>query len=308
LYDLLRTVVTVETEGISSTLILEIGGETFDYEVGTSELHLEEKGGVLKIYVPRDEDRQEICFHSSLPRRLFSWLMTRSGAEQVETMDDEAAVNVMQSVLNCSSNSVVPHILTKEGVPEIDIEGIEETPPPSSTPEEEASPITPTRPNTTSPAIPRTNSTGRSANWTPRSQTAPSPGDHDSDYPTPLTNPDDFDFSDDEHSGIYTPVRPRPPITMMNSEARDAEYRRLLEKVIDCARRTWLLDVCRSNLQAALRRPSVPDADEEEVVVHYANDWERRMKTGAAGELFVSLNPAHLAMLCDSDLGMCEKQ
>lgn len=169
LYDLLRTVVTVETEGISSTLILEIGGETFDYEVGTSELHLEEKDGVLKIYVPRDEDRQEICFHSSLPRRLFSWLMTRSGAEQVETIDDEAAVNVMLSVLNCS-NSVVSHILTKEGVPGVDIEEIEETAPPSSTPEEEeASPITPTRPNTASPAIPRTNSTGRSANSTPRS-------------------------------------------------------------------------------------------------------------------------------------------
>lgn len=47
-------------------------GNTFEHELSKSELHLEEKNGSLKIFVPRDKDDREICYLHTLPRRILS--------------------------------------------------------------------------------------------------------------------------------------------------------------------------------------------------------------------------------------------
>jgi hypothetical protein len=87
-------------------------GEVYEHEVSKGDLHLEERDGSLKIYLPRDEAAWEDCFLHALPIRLLSWMMTPA-------RDTEAAVGVVMSILTCSESSVLS-LLRRKGVPEID--------------------------------------------------------------------------------------------------------------------------------------------------------------------------------------------
>jgi hypothetical protein len=75
----------------------------------------------LKIYVPRDEDAQEVCFKSKLPRRLVEWMMTDSNGQRRRF--EESAIHVMSGVLDCSVFTV-PRILLEEGVVGIDLQDL----------------------------------------------------------------------------------------------------------------------------------------------------------------------------------------
>jgi hypothetical protein len=107
-------------------LELEQDNTIYEHEIGKSELHLEEQNNSLKIYVPRNEDQQDLCFRYTLPRRLIFWLMTQPGTNATNTNKiEEAAINVVNSILNCRV-SAISAILTKEGVPEINIPDLSE--------------------------------------------------------------------------------------------------------------------------------------------------------------------------------------
>jgi len=294
LYDILRSAVTAETEGISSRLELKQDETIHEHEIGKSELHLEEQDNSLKIYVPRNEDQQDLCFRYTLPRRFISWLMTQPGTNTTNKIE-EAAINVVNSILNCRV-SAISAILTKEGVPEINIPDLSEEDtawaeqPRRSEGLMAALPATPTRRNHSSEFPPRPDFSDRS----PEPLSSP---DESSVYPTPLTDPEDY-F--DEEPGARNPVDSGPPI--IGLAARQLQYQTFLEKVVSLANGMTLPEFGSSDMSAALEGLSIrDDVFTGSAMVHFSSEWERRMKIGAAGELFVSNSRslARLAQLTD---------
>jgi len=199
----------------------------------------------------------------------------------LRTVDEETVLYFINSILNCRV-STLQYILTREGVPEIDIpELLIEEPVTPSTPLAAAPPITPTRPSHAPQDKSLMGSTIASP-WTPQTVASPS---NASEFPTPLTNPDDYS-DEDRRVGTLAHFR-RLPIP--SSPVRDSGYRDLLAKVVSAARRTVFPDFNPSDLSTALQNLSVADYSlDVSSTVRYGSDWERRIKTGAAGELFVS--------------------
>ncbi|KAJ4314945.1 hypothetical protein N0V84_008639 [Fusarium piperis] len=128
LYETLKNAQVYETDGIAATLYLNQDGRERSHEKGQSDLHLEEEGGQLNIFVPRDKRSQESCYARKLPLGLFRWLMTPSDGSRVAL--SEKGLRVTASVLN-SSRFVLSDILEDEGIAvgelEDDYEEAEET-------------------------------------------------------------------------------------------------------------------------------------------------------------------------------------
>ncbi|RYP16371.1 hypothetical protein DL765_005151 [Monosporascus sp. GIB2] len=204
--------------------------------------------------------------------------MKRPGASSPYTVD-ESAVNDVNNVLNCAV-SIIPSVLTKKGVPgihipEVDIPDLSE---------EQGSaavlPVTPTRRSRSSPLLQQGASPSSDVS-APR--TVSSPGETPN-YPTPLTDPEIY--SDDEPDPT-TPVYSRPPPMTSRVEV-ELQYRRLLEKVGEIARRAFFPDQGISGLTSSLGNLSIGDDAYGGVsAVPCLSEWERRVKVGTAGELFV---------------------
>lgn len=87
----------------------------------SASLHIHEGPDTLKIYVPADKRRQEVCFHSTLPRRLYEWIMTDPATqERAVASDSSEPVAVIQAVLNAQPFAI-NDILSEFGVLEVDI-------------------------------------------------------------------------------------------------------------------------------------------------------------------------------------------
>ncbi|RSL61952.1 hypothetical protein CEP54_005994 [Fusarium duplospermum] len=126
-YTALESALVYETDGIAATLSLNQDGREICYEKGLSDLHIEEEGDSLNVFVPRDKKSQESCYARKLPWGLFKWLMTPSDGGQVTL--NEKGLRITASVLN-SSRSVIADILEEEGIAagefEDDYEEVEE--------------------------------------------------------------------------------------------------------------------------------------------------------------------------------------
>ncbi|KAK3370805.1 hypothetical protein B0T24DRAFT_554720 [Lasiosphaeria ovina] len=119
LYTLLRGAETLETDRITAALVLEQDGAHICVDQAVAALHIaEEAEGRLAIYVPRDEQAQEVCFNSKLPARLCTWLL--DGA-----VPPPEAVNAVQSVLNAKPFALAG-ILDELGVGEVGVPEVEE--------------------------------------------------------------------------------------------------------------------------------------------------------------------------------------
>jgi hypothetical protein len=92
--------------------------EPYKVEVGRSELHIEKHETGLKVYVPRDQASQDVCYYSKLPTALTTWMMT-SRTAQSDNKLDEAAVRIVNIVLN-ARKSALPRILESEGIMDVD--------------------------------------------------------------------------------------------------------------------------------------------------------------------------------------------
>ncbi|KAM0556994.1 hypothetical protein ACHAPJ_005673 [Fusarium lateritium] len=118
LYQTLKGAQVYETDGIASTLTLEVGEWSHKEEKSRCELHIQYDGSLLEIFVPRDKTDQESCYVRRLPLHLFDWLMSDSG--RGEGMYEKGK-RVTASILN-ASHSVVPMILEDEGIALGDLE------------------------------------------------------------------------------------------------------------------------------------------------------------------------------------------
>ncbi|SPJ70393.1 uncharacterized protein FTOL_00121 [Fusarium torulosum] len=75
-YQQLRTMRTIESDQISSTLKLYQGSDVIQSEavLGTACAHIAESGRELTVYVPKNAKAQEICYISRLPKAFAEWL------------------------------------------------------------------------------------------------------------------------------------------------------------------------------------------------------------------------------------------
>ncbi|KEY68188.1 hypothetical protein S7711_09101 [Stachybotrys chartarum IBT 7711] len=296
LYNLLRRAITVETDGISSYVSLKQGGRSYEHEVSTSELHIEDKDDMLKIYVPRDEVRQDVCFQSRLPRYLVSWFMTVPGASAARNTHDDA-VHVTNSVLNCRA-SAVANILREEGVPSIDITEIEITPPmiaeiaqvevEAGMPQVEQA-VTPIRPTEMSFGF---DSASSSISERLPDVFTPITG---MDAATPLTTPGGY-FSGGQSIRRHWSGPPIPSTTLRPQDFENS-YKDLLERVIQRAK-TLSFPYCVSeDWEAAFGKLSLADdVFSDPVTPCFSSESDRRVKIGAAGELFAFEMLSRLAL------------
>lgn len=75
-YEQLRTIRTIESDQISSTLKVFQDSQFIESEaaLGTACAHISENGGGLTVYVPKNAKAQEICYLSKLPKLFAKWL------------------------------------------------------------------------------------------------------------------------------------------------------------------------------------------------------------------------------------------
>lgn len=115
-----------ESNDISSVLSLEQDGKNHQRFGARSILHIEEHKGQLHVYVPQDQEQQELCYATRLPRRLFEWLMTCPDTSTVHSMD-EAGIRVTTSVLG-SSPPILSRILEEYGIAPLEVPESEKVP------------------------------------------------------------------------------------------------------------------------------------------------------------------------------------
>ena len=262
LYSLLRTAVTVETDGISSTLVLHQDGNDYEHEVNESDLHIEERDGTLKIYVPHDEDAWDDCFLHALPLRLLSWMMASPGS--IETAEDglnEAAIGVIISILSCGE-AAVPALLKRKGVPEI--AKVKEEP----------------LPDATYPSV-----------VTPETRSTPE-NDHTSET-TPPTDLGDYDFGRGQRPRTFLPEQ----LSVGRTQAAVQEkYRPLLASAIVMAKRVARQDYGSRDITSEFVGLSLEEDDVFPSTLatreYLSTSPERYREIGAAGELFVSSSKA----------------
>ncbi|KAK1503613.1 hypothetical protein CABS01_09002 [Colletotrichum abscissum] len=298
LYHTLRATEVFETHGISSEIHLVQDGKAHIHAKSSSELHIREAAGRLQIYVPLSKERQDFCYHSSLPRRLLEWVMTEPET-QICGAIPHRAISAMSSALNAPIQSV-SQILEAEGI--IDLGGINEddqgqefeersdaSPPPVADSQRQGfaaeMPIRPfsltgprfvsgsavTRPTftqqTSTPASPDSN---RSYRLQPNSPV---------DAAAASLPPDIFHFGETSTTPTATAL-PR-------FDAFSAEYLRILNNVIFSARRRSFPDLGPTRTGQSAECVSTPTS----------SPWippGSDKKIGAAGELFVYELLSHL--------------
>ncbi|KAH6874355.1 hypothetical protein B0T10DRAFT_205754 [Thelonectria olida] len=124
LYEQLRTMTVMEIDEISSVLEMSQNGQRFQVEVAVANEHIEETSERLMIYVPEKRRAQELCFGSVLPRKLAAWLM-RHPTSHIEGMVEVDAVNALTSIFACDQ-SVLEDILDDQGIFQVSFENEDE--------------------------------------------------------------------------------------------------------------------------------------------------------------------------------------
>lgn len=102
------------TDSISSQLIIEMGGRSISEQISSSQLHIEDDGSVLNIYVSDEENLRDVCYMSDLPKRLAEWIMTDPKTQIREDIKQDM-VMAIQAILN-SKFSVVERLLDDFGI------------------------------------------------------------------------------------------------------------------------------------------------------------------------------------------------
>lgn len=287
-----------ETDGITRNLEHTQNNKTVTVEVHSSKLHIEDSE-VLKIYVPKDQKDQELCYLRALPTKLFNEIMMGDTSRNSTLAADSSAVAIIAALFT-SSDEVIGYVLDEAGIvpvpypDEFDGEasnlaepGIEPTEqngdrPEVNTADESTGPGTEGRiptpekcgSSTGSNLLSPTPAFSYRANY--RSESPASRQPLISSFSSPPSSP---------------PNNTLPPFSVNSSQT---EYRRLLNNVIAAARSKTGGFPTRGpfNLDELLSALPV-DSPEEPVSydlpfgVRNENQLAHDMKVGAAGELYV---------------------
>ncbi|OCK73843.1 hypothetical protein K432DRAFT_364328 [Lepidopterella palustris CBS 459.81] len=289
LYDILKGANVLETDGISSELHLSQGDQIYIVQAARSELHIQEDQSGLKVYVPRDASSQEVCYYSKLPRGLVEWMMTDEPS-QTQRKVDETAVRVVNSVLN-ARKSALPRILESEGITGVYFADEEDE-------EDKGAMGHAGRPPTAQLPKPTTPLQASGLASVPVTPSPRSDGEALS-YETPISSIPSIASPQTNHSGNTKETRLIPrvsqsaPVLAVNGMGVDVDagYVRLLEKILNAARRAVFPSRGSFNLSELLR--ALPEDGRGDGSVFddpggfFLNSQiERDKKIGAAGELF----------------------
>lgn len=234
-------------------------------------LHIEENGGQLNIFVPRDKTQQKLCFLNAFPKRLRAHL----------GIEDRAADPRFLALLNASED-VIDDILEQNGI--IPVEGAR---PFLSVLEEQKQPAT----------LSLTVSRGSDnlSSFSPNLPSDPSDTQHGMNLSIRSRTPSSvflpgFSTVDSSSSEITT----SPP----QLAATKDHYRALLERIIDTARSASL------PIQAAFHsnhftsiflKASSDSVPETSCGVQSESQLGHVTRIAAAGELYVSQIPSFLS-------------
>ncbi|KAI0975554.1 hypothetical protein F4678DRAFT_417638 [Xylaria arbuscula] len=123
-FHLLQNSTVLETDEIRSELHLVEDDRTLKVERFQAELHIDATEGILRIYVPKDPVRQDICFLYNLPSALYKWIIEDS-ENTVSIQESEQAKRIIQSILTANPSSL-ELLLEKEGIVELNFPEKEE--------------------------------------------------------------------------------------------------------------------------------------------------------------------------------------
>lgn len=95
---------------IRLSLRIKLGGHSIEGAQSKATFHLEEAEGALRLYLPKDEVEQEICFESNLPRRVCQYL----------NIVDLRAPAIIGAVFRKDKSAVIKRILEDAGVSQVE--------------------------------------------------------------------------------------------------------------------------------------------------------------------------------------------
>ncbi|KAI8670009.1 hypothetical protein NCS56_00804700 [Fusarium sp. Ph1] len=316
-YEQLRTMTVLEVDGISSVLEMFQNKQLFRVEVATANEHIDDKTSErLMIYVPRERRAQELCFCSVLPRKFAGWLMRRSTTDGEGPVEVEVdAVNALTSIFACD-RSVLDDILDDQGIIQVSLENKDqgdddedgeqeveveeeqqrqsdilfETDDASS--EQQMTPTHSSANDSSSPYVgsSHTEPTGGITETvvetiSRQSQMSHQPhlGGGDDPSRPPLFHHSSLSLN----TSSYQAPQYLPPtlVTQPGGRSEDVQYRAILDRVVEKARRTTFgvinMSGMRDTLSGGVRHADAYESFDGLDVV------ERDKKIGAAGELFV---------------------
>lgn len=320
LYEQLRKMETIETDGLSSVLRIFQNRKKFQVELAAASEHIDWISKELIIYVPKERKAQELCFGSVLPRKLASWLM-------VEDYVQIEAVNALTAIFSCDK-SVLDDILDDQGIIPLPFDNEDETDEQSESGEEqEQEQVQSLNPLETddSSSEQQATPTHSSMNDASQYQLSDPPGtESNEDFVETVIET----ISRQSHMSHQTPpraedgpsrqavihVEPRSPSIQSyqapqylqsstitphgTGSTEDVQYRIILNRVVDIARRaafpsrgafnmTEMRDALSSELGNAVSYESFDGLDAMRSF-RSTSQLERDKRIGAAGELYVS--------------------
>lgn len=89
--------------------------ETVVVDISTSKLHIEDKSGLLSIYVPKAQKYQEMCYLRTLPTKIFNETMMGSTSTNSTLAVDPRAVGIISSIF-MASDIVINLVLEEAGI------------------------------------------------------------------------------------------------------------------------------------------------------------------------------------------------
>lgn len=117
----MRSTKTLETDAISSELTINQDGAAISVEQQQSEVYIDENADPLTIYVPHDGESLEVCFCSSLPKKLVTWMATNPVTNVQDPHVDDSIVAVVTGILATKSAVAIHRILETNGIIDVTI-------------------------------------------------------------------------------------------------------------------------------------------------------------------------------------------
>lgn len=287
------------SDGIGQSLQIKQDGYSIEGASSRANFHLEESDGILRLYLPKDEVERDVCFESDLPRKLCAFL----------GITDPGAPGLIGSVFRKDNPAVIAKILENAGVGQIDIGSVppdEESEPSDAHSDSEtlieatskirhSTPLSGTTPHTSSG---RTIGDERQpedkwmdntrASILPDPTVRKQPNEVETSVGTRRVRGHEEQSEAERAKNTRANIVPNFPIQQQQIEAEEGAYKRILENVVDVARKRVRAVVFESmgwfNFGPAAVE-ALPEADILEAFP--GRTRERDIKLGAAGELYM---------------------
>ncbi|SMR45238.1 unnamed protein product [Zymoseptoria tritici ST99CH_3D1] len=307
-YQELRSLRTLATNEIRSVSSLFQDGKLVELESQAGDVHIEELGDAITVYVPRNKAKQQVCYASKLPEKLAAWIMQHP-TTNIEESVDRSLISVLIAVLSVTP-AVLSPILDHQGIIQLSIadadpetDNHDDTDDESVSSEDEAVPASQASPSAPEPEVVFGGAGLSSWRFAPRTS-IPRPNGDTSEEPVLSEEEEETVTSSRAYTGSRGSLFGRPLFSPGTSapHSNASTYQELLQKVVRAARTARFPS--KGTFSMSALRSALPEDDaigyngfEATDRYHPINAGERNFEIGAAGELYVfeifsNLSPA----------------